>query len=165
MFDGDKPADKLFIPPLGSVLTLSKPWTFDLYNEHRNETLMKYVKDRRKVAYGDLSKKPVTLPAATKLKIDRYYIRQGLKDFDSVSFFLLDASVTLEHTSYPVEFKLKPIGPSQRNMSLSWQDTHERIEHPPVTTKRKSRIRFWVKLADANEIEFSNIETPKKKDV
>ena len=89
----------LFVPPLGTRLVLSKKWGFQLYNERRNATLMALKGDTRELKYQDPEPIPATLPAGTVLIIDRYYIRQGLDGFDSVSFRMegANASAPLYH--------------------------------------------------------------------
>jgi len=84
----------LFIPPLGTRLLLAEPWDFQLYNERRNATLMVLLGDTRELKYHDPEPIPVSLPAGTELIIDRYYIRQGLDGFDSVSFRIEGASAS-----------------------------------------------------------------------
>lgn len=97
---------KMFIPALGMQLTLSKKWSFALYSEKRNATLLDalgYKPDQFVSKYGGIKIwgwwsvecKPVvtvTLPAKTVLSVDRIYIRRCGKEvssFDSVSFRLL----------------------------------------------------------------------------
>lgn len=75
----------LFVPPLGTRLVLMQPWDFKLYNEQRNATLMALLGDTRKFSY-DPEPINATLPPGTELIIDRYYIKNGMSDFDSVSF-------------------------------------------------------------------------------
>lgn len=84
----------LFIPPLGTRLLLAEPWDFQLYNERRNATLMVLLGDTRELKYHDPEPIPASLPAGTELIIDRYYIRQGLDGFDSVSFRIEGASAS-----------------------------------------------------------------------
>lgn len=70
----------------------------------------------------------VTLPAGTKLKVQRIYIRQGQKSFDSVTFSV---------TGLPA-------------------DIAER--EPRMGKKKPSALgRFWVKLDDANKIKLNPI--------
>jgi hypothetical protein len=92
---------KMMIPMLGSRIRLRTDWSFDLYYESRNESVYElfnafthlkgiggcYLPSWR---LNDADKEPVqaTLPAGTLLTIDRYYIRQGAADFDSVTFML-----------------------------------------------------------------------------
>jgi len=82
----------LFVPPLGARLLLAEPWSFSLYNERRNATLMALLGDTRPLVYGEPEPSPATLPPGTVLIIDRYYIRQGLEGYDSVSFRIAGAS-------------------------------------------------------------------------
>jgi hypothetical protein len=79
-------AFKLFVPPLGTQVVLTHPWDFRLYNEDRNGTLMTLLGDARDVVRYDPQPSHATLPPGTELIIDRYYIKNGLSDFDSVSF-------------------------------------------------------------------------------
>lgn len=84
----------LFIPPLGTEIELGEPWTFDLYQEHRNFDfnvhlgIIKLDGDswqRWSYRHEDRSSK-VTLQPGTLMKVDRIYIRRGCGDFDSVTF-------------------------------------------------------------------------------
>lgn len=115
---------RLFIPPLGSELVLAKDWTFTLHNEHRNETLAAHMGKAfprdAKGFYDPKSTLTVTLPAGAKLCVERIYIRKGQDNFNSVTFTIRDA-----HVSMP-----------------KWRGTMRRV------------VRFWAKLADANQIEF-----------
>lgn len=81
---------QLHIPPLGGELVLAKDWTFNLFAEHRNMGLFQALKikePRDKNGYYDPKlSTPVTLPAGTLLIVRRYYIRQGMTNFDSVTF-------------------------------------------------------------------------------
>ena len=97
---------KMMIPPLGSRIRLRTNWSFDLYYESRNEsvyelfgvfshlkgTVAGYAPDAYPPLHrlDDADKEPVqaTLPAGTLRTNDRYYIRQGAGDFDSVTFAL-----------------------------------------------------------------------------
>lgn len=120
---------RLFIPSLGTELTLARDWTFTLYNEHRNQTLITalgvaYPEQRDYYKRQDQNEQ-VTLPAGAVLKVDRIFIRKGAATYDSVTF-CLKASVK-----------------------------------SPVVAMGKSirgSVRFWVKLADANNLEF--VEQP-----
>lgn len=85
----------LHIPRIGEVITLAEPWTFTLHEEHRNLSLIKRVDPTytgrgygTSGVYGPGRCKSwdVTLPARWELKVDRIYIRNGLSNFDSVTF-------------------------------------------------------------------------------
>lgn len=122
----------LFIPPLGTEITLAEPWTFDLYREFRNDSLISIlgVKFPEADYYERLKQKEsVTLPAGSVLKVDRLYIKKGQGDFDSVTFYLKGASKPGYKRSY--------VG----------GDGKERTYTVP-----KKAARFWVKLHDANKI-------------
>lgn len=100
----------LFIPELGTQLCLAKDWTFHLHYEDRNETLFRYLgiqyqtqgmyapADAYPYRKGEWTPNPlwneegalVTIPAGTRIKIDRIYIRKNAKDFSSITFYLED---------------------------------------------------------------------------
>jgi hypothetical protein len=73
-----------------------------------------------------------TLPAGTILVMDRIYIRQGQSKFDSVTFYAKEIP-NLQDQSIPAACRA-------------------------FTKKPKGKARFWVKLADANQIEFEQKE-------
>ena len=120
------------VPPLGTKIVLAEPWSFDLYNERRNEKLIDTLglrklvtgptekkKDTRYGIYDYATKsyimedyeydytpthyeweggkdipyreviKKVTLPRGSKLTVSRIYIRNGVKDYDSITFHLI----------------------------------------------------------------------------
>ena len=105
---------KLFIPKLGTKITLLKPWTFKLEDEHRNEKFFDAIhgEDKRTIAYYGYGPSyqtnptptavcrtpfvlkradptPTTLPKGTELFIERIYIRKGAGKFDSMTFRIL----------------------------------------------------------------------------
>jgi len=102
----------LYIPRIGELITLAEPWTFTLHEERRNISLIKQVDPGYTGngwgIYGRSGQTwVVTLPERWELKVDRIYIRNGQRNFDSITF------------SCPYNGK---------------------------------RVRFWVKLRDANKI-------------
>lgn len=102
----------LHIPRIGELITLAEPWTFTLHKERRNVSLIKQVDPTYNKQgwqlYGHGQQTwTVTLPERWELKVDRIYIRNGQRNFDSITF------------SCPYNGK---------------------------------RVRFWVKLDDANKI-------------
>jgi len=119
---------KLFIPAVGYRIKLTEDWTFTVFYESRNVTLLEKVVTgfdkktgcRDCLIDGDYNKglKSVTasLPKSTLLEVDRVYVRtmnksaiEDKNDYDSITF--------------------KVIG-------------------------TQGMVRFWVKLADANTIEY-----------
>jgi len=102
----------LYIPTLGEVIELAQPWTFQLFNESRNESMMVHVGDTRSIKYAWSHKLPMTSIAATittgaRLQFDRYYIRKNLEDFDSVTFSYLDKKVKLDRRTVTPRFWVK----------------------------------------------------------
>ena len=122
----------MYIPELGTVFELARPWTFDLYHESRNSDLWGFTighKDDcegwggrcgKDLGFGDMDEDedcaPVTLPTGSKMAVDRVYIRNGSKEFSSVTLRLLSSP----------DIRLVPKG--------------------------KKSTRFWVKLKDFNTI-------------
>lgn len=71
---------RVWIPRLGDKLILKSDWTFKLYAEQRNKSLMDFF---------DLPpgrSQEVTIPRGMILKVERIYIRRNQKTFDSVTF-------------------------------------------------------------------------------
>lgn len=83
---------KLVIPRLkADKISLTKPWAFNLHHEYRNQAMfthlgLPYINDwtERQTAVPGTA----TLPKGTLLSIERYYIRQGNEQFDSVTFMI-----------------------------------------------------------------------------
>jgi hypothetical protein len=86
---------KLFVPALGTRLRLTQPWDFRLYNERRNAGLMALLGDPREISY-DPQPSHATLPPSTELIIDRYFIKHGMGDFDSISFRIKGVSAVVK---------------------------------------------------------------------
>jgi hypothetical protein len=124
---------KLYIPEIGDQLRLTEDWTFGLYNEDRNETLMEKIGDRRKVTWGGAgySTIPCTIPAGATLKVDRIYIRKGISEYSSITFLWVG-----ERTE-------------PRMGQKYWSTVEVKIPRKPV--------RFWAKLDDVNNIEFDKV--------
>jgi hypothetical protein len=80
----------LYVPEVGDILELEENWTFDLYDEYRDEYLINFFGlgyDRD--YFGTYRGWKVTLPTPTKLKITLIYIRNGMSDFSSLTFTIL----------------------------------------------------------------------------
>lgn len=78
---------RLFIPSVGAQLRLLTDWTFTLYGEYRNSTFAKNVGCQGECRYWHATPmSQITLPAGTVLSVARIYIRNGKKDFDSITF-------------------------------------------------------------------------------
>lgn len=133
---------QLYIPEIGDVITLSKEWVFDLYNEDRNETLMKHLGDTRDIAFSwnntQLSAVKHAIPPGAKLKIDRVYVRKGQGDYSSVSFLWVGARI-------PGYIEQKPV---TSYMGATPVKGFRDVKYPAKP------VRFWAKLADVNTIVF-----------
>lgn len=70
----------------------------------------------------------MTLPAGTVLTVDRIYIRQGAKEYSSISFYIEETTIAA-------------IAPKKKGKGGF----------------AKGRTRFWAKLADCNRIEFASV--------
>lgn len=122
---------KLYIPEIGDSIKLITDWTFDLYNEGRNSSLMEFIGDTRNTIgswhekYGSIT---CTIPAGAQLKIDRIYIRKGIKDYSSITFL----------------WKGKSTEPKVERYSYGDRSEYKIPRRP---------VRFWAKLADVNNIE------------
>lgn len=136
---------KLYVPTNGDQLRLTVEWKFVLYNKRydtRNKTMfvrcgVKTVQKRYnsvdRDTYSDWPEKAlVSLPAFTVLQVDRVYIRK---------FNRSAASVDDDFDSI----------------------TFQVIDHPTWQREGKNKVmaRFWVKLRDANTIEFDHASPPR----
>jgi hypothetical protein len=136
---------KLFIPTIGSRLKIIAPWTFRLYTEYRNSGFGQLAGladehghwtagggrycDPKVAAY-------VTILPGSLLTVDRVYIRRGLHNFDSLTFYL------------------KPDGRAPRELEIRTTKSEPRF----VKINSKAGMRFWAKLADVNSLEVEVIE-------
>lgn len=121
---------RAFIPEIGSKLTLEKDWTFELYQEYRNKHI--FIADGRKEDRNwrePMKSYQRTLPAGSVVMVDRIYVRQGAKDFSSVTLYLLETTdkVLTKQGKRTQPFKAKGA---------------------------KHFGRFWVKLDDFNGADF-----------
>jgi len=133
---------KLYIPEIGDELKLTDHWTFDLYNEDRNSTLMEFINDQRETAYGSFDKDfgaiPHTIPAGSILKVDRIYIRKGAEEFSSITFY----------------WKGMRTQPKMVERQYTIFSGSHRAATTEMVKKPARPVRFWAKLADVNDIEF-----------
>lgn len=121
---------KAFIPEIDSKLRLTKDWTFDLHFEHRNSAIFTADGHPETLGWRE-QKKPYkrTLPAGSEFLVSRIYVRNGAKDFSSVTLYIT-------HTTDKALTSVKP----------------NRI---PFKSRGVAHYgRFWVKLTDFNDAEF-----------
>ena len=84
--DGEWEVRKMFVPEIGTRLRLAKDWSFRLFCEHRNMGLYEQLKD---LSSNPDASKNVKLLKGTELSVSRIYIRQGAKDYSSLTFQLI----------------------------------------------------------------------------
>ncbi len=151
---------KLYIPSIGDEICLTKDWTFRLWNECRNESLMEFIGDTRRATYGYLEEEynsiACTIPAGQILKIDRIYIRKNKEDFDSVTFFWKGAR-TQPKTHQRTAYQIVATEPMTLGSYITNGFRHPEVTHIEVPYQAKTPakpVRFWAKLEDVNTIEF-----------
>lgn len=132
---------QLFIPTIGSEITLAADWTFALFNEYRNDQMALYMGLDKQVSQrtwhtSGNKLKDITLPAGTVMKVDRIYIRKGAEDFDSVTFIVQQIpNVAIGVADEVYDYK-------KARQTGRYSDAKKTI------TRKK--IRFWAKLPDVN---------------
>lgn len=131
-----------YVPEISDEFRLLSDWTFDLYNESRNSSLMKFTNDSRKASCINLTSLPCIIPAGSVLKIDRVYIRKGQKDFSSITFMWKGMH--------------NPAHEYESNVT-HWNGSGTAIKSTYMIQKPKESIRFWAKLKDTNRIEFEKL--------
>lgn len=97
---------RLYVPDIGHKLKLQADWTFPLYHEHRNDSLLRYFTGEG-YSWGwreneNKSVPTVTIPKDSILTVDRIYIRKGSSDYSSITF-----RVVLNGKSYRFWAKLE----------------------------------------------------------
>lgn len=93
---GTAKVGRIFVPTLGTEVTLAAEWSFRLFYERRNEPLGTALgivpPNTNRYDRGWLYSPEkdefiqVTLPVGTILKVHRLYMRQGGEDFNSMTF-------------------------------------------------------------------------------
>ena len=135
---------RFYVPEIGDQLRLTADWTFGLYNEDRNSSLMEFIGDTRTVEYyNTYGSIPCTIPAGSILKVDRIYIRKGKGDYSSLTFLWKDMRVKPKIVDRKITH-------------------HYGLGIPPDTKIIQEKIparpvRFWAKLDDVNKIEFDPV--------
>lgn len=148
------------IPPLGTRVQLAKPWTFDLYNERRNEKLIEtlgfrptfdsYWRSQNAAIRNEIDEfnkrypsgeviKAVTLPAGTILRVSRIYIRQPFTDYDSVTFSIKKGECPQKGVYGRFWSKLKDVN---RIISFPIGETHDVFESHIQAGKELRKDRF-----------------------
>lgn len=99
---------KLFIPPLGTMIRLTKDWSFELYCEPRNKSLWDLCSAVKYDSFDWYSRGgqrcDAWLPAGTLLKVDRIYIRKNVEQYNSVTFRFYDLEPFADGVKYNGRF-------------------------------------------------------------
>jgi len=130
---------RLYVPTNGDQLLLTADWAFTLHTERWHSNRSKTLYDRLGIGpvrtergWHDYPTSQASLPAGTLLQVDRVYIRRFNRAAKSVEDDY--DSITFQVTRHP-----------------TW----------PAEPRRKVLARFWVKLSDANNIEFEHASAPR----
>ena len=79
-----------FVPEIGTVLWLEQDWAFRLYTERRNDGLTRQIGipiDRNwRYENSGVNGHDVVMRAGAVLSVNRVYIRQGAKEYSSITF-------------------------------------------------------------------------------
>jgi hypothetical protein len=139
---------KLYIPEIGDMIVLTEDWTFNIYNEYRNNKL--YEKMGWETRYGGtrLEKHEIMFPKGTSLKIDRIYIRKGSSDYSSITFYV--GSGNLKGARFwakladvnRIEFDPKE---SERTITVSFPKTMYKTSEVGRVINSKSEYDNWFK--------------------
>ncbi len=147
----------MYIPTIGDEVTLASDWTFLLFYEYRNAAMIKFIFPGTEFKYRDMvlpsGEMPeylepiarVLLPMGAVLKVDRIYIRKGKGEYDSVTLIL--QSVPKKEIAVPDERDVWITDKNNLGRSIGGGKYVKK-------TFTKSKIRFWAKLKDVNEMRF-----------
>ena len=165
---------KFCLPTVGTKIVLNKEWSFNLHTEYRNGEFGKLLNLTEDSWWGwNVQKEEVarlkaigtreanrkadrahclTMPAAlivfpkgTNLAIGRIYVRNGKKEFDSITFWAKGVKSIL-FTPHDVNLPATPAAPTT------------------FTPDKPFSVRFWAKLNEVNGMDFDIVEEPKIKE-
>lgn len=84
---------RFYVPEIGDTLWLAEDWSFPLYEERRNDTLLSVIvpnyketkfRNWRERRFNEAHS--CVMPAGTELIVARVYIRNGASDYSSLTF-------------------------------------------------------------------------------
>lgn len=127
---------KLFIPTIGTELTLATDWEFVLYKDPLNATLVALLEGSPTLSaprpLGATQCYTARLPAGAVLQVDRVHIRKGVGAVNSISFCLKGAKARVDLKS--ARYNLSTVAADNRKVTRA--------------------VHFWVKLEEAHNIDF-----------
>lgn len=156
---------RMFIPEIGTRLTLEDAWTFTLHREHRNETIWDKLRaadpapfERMDVevrnAYDLLDEyrnRPISRDPATRERNEEQFRAQiaYLSDIEKIDVTLpAGTEITIDRI-----YIRKGIS-DYSSVTFNLNKT----DHPVLDVK--GRKRFWAKLDDVNRIEYAPFPDP-----
>jgi hypothetical protein len=149
---------KLLIPKLGTELTLIEPWTFTVYNERRNASLIKLLnlKPSKPTAAFKLSKAQNWAVQANNFR--RWYGRAATLA-DEQAYMESEWRFTMEGRELDTHtFPAKSVLIVDRIYIRQGQDDYD-----SVTFRSKyqqtgfGKVRFWAKLDDVNTMQVEDL--------
>ena len=143
---------KLYIPEIGDEFTLEKDWTFTLYTEYRNASLLPiYTPIKFVISHIDILWHFYLATVAIPSSSHAYNFGKYREWLDSpLSTPYKSTKVTLLKGTI---LKVDRIYIRKRREDFSSLTFYIK-ESPNVELKGKKRLRFWAKLSDVNNIEI-----------
>lgn len=156
---------KMYIPELGDRIVLTKDWSFQLFNEHRNSGLINLLGVKFKGDYYVYNGKQYFHASKTELN-DRYSVSPLKYDGDFKKWNRYDVingrvpGVTfVKETGIEVFLKAGQVLTVDRIYVRKGASDFSSITFNYIgAPKGSGRVRFWAKLADVNTIEFDLVK-------
>jgi hypothetical protein len=147
---------KLYIPRLGDVLTLSKEWSFKLYNEGRNDSLLNHFGLEWKQYHTST---PYPYPLYSKKYYDWINTKGAFEEWKKTTYdkWLKEyLEWKKENDFYTITFDAGTQLKVDRIFIRKGAAEFDSVTFNVVTINgnKAKKLRFWVKLDDANELEF-----------
>lgn len=138
---------KLYIPEIGDIIILNEDWTFSLFNEYRNEKLVSFLSLDQKPSFNDVYAARRALGAnhlASQEARTQLHIKyeQLQREYDTPWTITLPKGSILRVDRIYI----------RKGASDFSSITFYLLEHPTITGKKP---RFWAKLSDVNNIEYT----------
>lgn len=162
------------IPELNKAFRLTEDWTFILYSERRNQTLIE--KLGHKYDWRDRQTKTLeTLPKGLVLKVRKIYIRSGASEFSSLTFSCPKNKTKAEKLANPQNeiyggttfwAKLKDVN----NMDIEFIEKNKKTEDDILELINHIRLHTNIHSSDLQSMfsgifatgdNFNNIQTDK----
>lgn len=147
---------RLFIPPLGFEITLTEDWTFKLFDEHRNQSLLKSAGLECPRLDRDFHNLSRANQAEFVAKKGWFYAGNFLEDhYVDVNEFYTNMTLRAG-TKLKIARVYIRLGQDYFNsITFTCPLLVSKPGDPLFRASRGKGMRFWVKLEDANKIEFT----------